>query len=204
MRFWQLDIADRIINGYENQNRAKIPDIPHSGYATLSILTNYFEMYGKYYSGYIEKESNSRYFFEKGFNLIANELGWYKEFSYTKEQLETIQEVVEKRTGMKIMLEIKGIKESPLIKELYKNVRCGLYHIGMTLGNIRTSHIFLSSFVLMLSGDKDDCVLYINPHILPKDLIRHLEYYETQLREPKNNELRDNFEKRFNLDNKPK
>lgn len=60
---WQIGVAKEIIQ----------KEIPHRGFALLQIVFSYFEMIGKYYSGYI-REDKSRYFFGKGVTATFPEI----------------------------------------------------------------------------------------------------------------------------------
>jgi len=96
---WQLGIADQIANGDPATGR---PAIPHSGFAVLSIVVNYFEIIGKFRLGYDSTGMSERHF----------DVG--------------ARDVLEKVTDVRIEWFDR------IIERLYEPIRCGLYHAGMT------------------------------------------------------------------------
>ena len=84
----------------------------------------------------------------------------------------------------------------PVLDALYDGGRCGLYHAGMTDSRI------------MLTGELDSAMgfdpargmLIINPHLLVPALLANLGAYIDELRNPANEELRTNFETRFDFE----
>lgn len=65
---WQIGIAKKIIQH----------EIQHRGFALLHIILSYFEMIGKYSSGYI-KDGASRINFKKGMRMTFPEIGLEEE-----------------------------------------------------------------------------------------------------------------------------
>ena len=89
---WQIGIAKKIIQH----------EIQHSGFALLQIVFSYFEMMGKYLSGYVgDRESKAN--FHRGVKATFSEIGPEGEI---------------------------------FLNTLYKSVRNGLYHLGMTKINV--------------------------------------------------------------------
>ena len=159
---WQLEIADVIINGGKDFEGNHVKEIKGSGFAVRHILLNYFEMIAKYIDGYIG-EGKSKYYFSEGVKSVFPEL-----------------------------IEIdQGLKKN-LLKILYEDGRCGLYHGGMT-----ESQIALSAEFPPLGIDSKMNVLLINPHKLSQELLIHFNEYINKLKNPNNNDIRENFEKRF-------
>lgn len=79
-----------------------------------------------------------------------------------------------------------------VLNDLYDKARSGLYHAGITgVGFLITAN---TSHVLEVHG-KD--LLVLNPHILVPALNLHLSMYVSDLRNPKNTQLRKCFECRF-------
>ena len=79
-----------------------------------------------------------------------------------------------------------------LLNKLYEEVRCGLYHGGITGPNI------------MLTGEYDAAIVFsrdekvvINPDKLVPALQQHFQSYIRELRDSRNQSLRGNFEARF-------
>ncbi|MFH2039357.1 MAG: hypothetical protein ABIJ65_07970 [Chloroflexota bacterium] len=151
---WQIGIAKKIIQ-YE---------IQHSGYALLQILFSYFEMLGKYRSGYVGN-FKSRINFHKGVKAT--------------------------------FLEEIGAEEEIFLTTLYKSVRNGLYHLGMTKINV----ILRCDIPGSISFNSENKTLTICPDHLVNDIDIRFQDYVTELRNSKNIELRNNFESRFDFDN---
>lgn len=80
---------------------------------------------------------------------------------------------------------------------LYAGGRCGLYHMSMTGKGIAISGNPPSAIAYSPEGTE----IIINPHRLPAELNLNLKKYCNDLRNPANNGLRDNFQKRFDRDN---
>jgi hypothetical protein len=150
---WQLGIAKKIIQH----------EIQHSGFALLHIVFSYFEMIGKYSSGYIGNEA-SRSNFKKGVRLTFPEI---------------------------------EAEEEKFLNILYKSVRNGLYHLGMTKINVVLRCDIPGSF----GFNSEKSLLIICPDRLVQDLDIRFHTYAAELRNPQNVELRKNFEARFDYDN---
>ena len=61
---WQIDIAKEMVRQIETTTR---PDVMnHAGYAVLSVLTSYFEMYWQYKQG-VSSDHQSAHYFALGF-----------------------------------------------------------------------------------------------------------------------------------------
>jgi hypothetical protein len=158
--------ADRV-KGWKLDIAQQCADnIPHSGFAVLDIVCSYFEMIAKYQDGFTNdgKIGTSEKYFRKGFENVFPNLS------------DPPPEVREK-----------------ILKKLYKDVRCGLYHAGITGPNIELSGDFNFSVKFVSPPDK----VQINPHRLVPDLERHFQSYIRQLRDHKNEDLRKKFEARF-------
>lgn len=199
VRYWQLEIADRIINGYEI-GEEKMPAIAHSEYATLSVLISYLEMYGKYYKGYTKDTKGARKHFVLGFNLIAEQLGWTRKVSIENKKEMRIKRNLERDMKKAVNLNFRSINNN-VGTSFYEEIRCGLYHIGMASRRVIIwDQPFPITMVETVYEGIDILLLFINPHLLPKALLNHLNIYEKQLRDPRNIVLRKNFEIRFNHD----
>lgn len=83
-----------------------------------------------------------------------------------------------------------------LLNILYFGARCGLYHGGMTDHRIVVTGEISYPMILDISEPR----LQINPALLVPSLKSHLSEYGSQLRNPDNEVLRRNFEKRFDFD----
>lgn len=156
---WQLEIANKVINGFKDDEGNSIKGIKDSGFGALSILFSYFEMIAKYRDGYCGT-GKTKVFFKQGFDMVFPELT--KDFPW-------------------------------LTKKMYYNVRCGLYHHGMTEADI-----------ILKGGEPPITVLgdrkvILNPHELVLKLKNHFEEYIAE--RGKDIKFQSNFEKRFDTDN---
>lgn len=105
---WQLDIADKCINGQKDeQGNEIVAPIKHSGFAVLYIVSSYFEMIAKFQDGFADKGC-SKYYFKKGVLSVLDSL---RNHSHQDE----IDQVLDL---------------------LYDGVRCGLYHAAFTGQNV--------------------------------------------------------------------
>jgi hypothetical protein len=83
---WQLDIADKVINGIKDNNGKVVAEIKDAGFAALNIVLNYFEMISKYKNGYVHDEKTSTDCFIEGFKMVFPEfddLPWLPAKVYT-------------------------------------------------------------------------------------------------------------------------
>ena len=153
--------ADRV-TGWQLNIAQKCADIPHSGFAVLSIVFSYFEMIAKYQDGYKGVDKVQEYF-KKGFVDVYPTLS----------------------------NEPQDIREK-ILEKLYYDVRCGMYHNGITGPDIELSDFdFPVAFV-------SPSTIRINPHRLAPSLRQHFQSYIRQLRDHRNEGLRHKFEARFN------
>jgi hypothetical protein len=162
--------ADRV-NGWQLNIAQRCADnIPHSGFAVLHIVCSYFEMIAKYKDGFTKDSQRgiSGKYFRKGFDDVFPNL--------TEES--------------------SGNKERSL-KKLYNDVRCGLYHSGITGPNIALSN-FDDPIHFVASSDPSTDWVQINPQRLVFTLKAHFQLYIRELGDHQNSTLRDNFEVRFN------
>jgi hypothetical protein len=155
--------ADRVKGWQLDIAQKCAEDIPHSGFAVLHIVCSYFEMIAKFQDGFTG-EGKSPEYFSKGFNSVFPNLS--NQSPYLQEKL---------------------------LKKLYKDVRCGLYHAGGTGPNIELSGDF--NFPVAFTSPPDK--VKINPHRLVPELQQHFKSYIRQLRDSNNEGLRKNFEARF-------
>jgi hypothetical protein len=97
-----------------------------------------------------------------------------------------------------------GLSDNPMkdaaVNQLYDQMRCGLFHTGMTREQVRISNGYaLPVRVLMSSADKGWGVIEINPRLMLKAAEDHLSHYLMRLRDDKNTSLRDNFMKAWHM-----
>ena len=169
---WQIDVADVLINGCSGS--PGVPDIlphPHAGYAVLSILVSYFEAIAKFQDGFTG-EGCSKGYFKRGVRDVFPQLA------------EHPQCLVDEAND-----------------NLYRLVRCDLYHAAMTGTGVSISFGYPSPIAAVTDGKA--WVLKLNPRKWPKPLREHLCSYAGRLRDPSNARLRANFEKRFDYLQQP-
>ena len=104
---WQLDIADKCINGEKDPSGNIIRQpLTGAGFATLSIVLSYFEMIAKHRDGF-QNTGRSEHYFKEGVRSVFPILTTYP------------RRVVD-----------------DLLDALYKGTRCGLYHCAITNSKI--------------------------------------------------------------------
>jgi hypothetical protein len=165
---WRLSIADFLINGWKDNAGTTHPAIPEAGFAAVAILFTYFEPIGRYLDGDCS-EDKMGFFFKKGLHAV----------------FPSIREHANPRG-------VKSVEDM-----LWKAVRCGIYHAGMTRGGI-----FLTGDITSpIEVPSDYKVLAINPHLLVKAELAHLESYRMNLlRSGETSEVGARFVARFDYD----
>ena len=166
---WKLAIADALINGYTDATGSKHPGIPEAGFAAMDILFTYFEPIAKYVGGYVN-DNQSGDFFKKGVRLVFPDLNKQPD-----------------------------AKAAQFVEDtLWRAVRCGIYHSGMTKANIAIT----GEIPNPMSVQSDHKLLTINPHLLVKAETAHLEGYTNDLLQSgSGTQLSLNFLARFDDDN---
>lgn len=101
------------------------------------------------------------------------------------------------RKGVKATFPEIGADEEALMDILYKSVRNGLYHIGMTKINVQLRDDIPGS----IAFHAQKRLLAISPDRLVQDIDIRFHDYATELKDPSKTELRRNFESRFDYDN---
>jgi hypothetical protein len=87
--------------------------------------------------------------------------------------------------------------ENDLLKAFYKSVRNGLYHVGMTKSNVILDDSVQGSF----GYSHELNYIRISPDRFVEDIQIRFNIFTEELLNPKNVNLRENFEKRFDSDN---
>jgi len=86
------------------------------------------------------------------------------------------------------------------IDELYHQVRCGLFHIGITRGKVVLSGRFDRAVDLKVDNETGEVTrILINPHKFLDTIEEHFSSYVMRLRDPREKFLRENFDKAWNL-----
>jgi len=168
-RVWgsQLHVAELAINGGRNHEQTEdVSALPHSGFATLHILLSYFEMIDRYKRGDIGEAAPGKAF-KRGVQMVFPDIG---------KSPHTVT--------------------NPFLQKLYKDARCGLYHMSMT-----RSGIGIWNQGEAIAYDDKQNVILINPHKLAPALTNHFADYIQRLNNPSETVLRKAFESRFDHDN---
>jgi hypothetical protein len=87
--------------------------------------------------------------------------------------------------------------EKALLDTFYRNIRNGLYHVGMTRPNVLIFDGIPGSF----GFHEESGALVISPDRFVEDILIRFEHFASELRNPENQELRINFVARFDSDN---
>lgn len=135
--------------------------INHSGFAVLQIVTSYFEMIAKFDTGFTRNGRSEEYFKKGVYDIFPG-------FSTLSPSL-----------------------QNTILKRLYKDLRCGLYHSGTVGPSIMIDPNALVPF----SGNNNTII--INPRIVISGIRQHFQTYIQQLRDPHNSVIRTKFEARF-------
>ena len=160
----KIDVFEDRVEGWQLGVAQHLLDhYPHSGFAVLSIATSYFEMIAKYRCGYVGTGDSKRYF-KEGVYWV-----WPPLHQYPTQ------------------------KANKLLSKLYEEVRCSLYHGGLTGPSIMLTGE--AQAPIELSADHQRMV--INPHLVVPQLRNHFQMYVSRLRDHAEPELRSTFEARF-------
>lgn len=173
---WYLEIADRIINGWQGQDGEHYIQGVHpstlepthhiadAGWAALHIAINYFETIRFYQTADKQEYPGDR--FQAG-----------------------VKEVFPDEDGVETLAEI-----------LYKNVRSGLYHA--IAKNPRKDHIVRLDHpddINCFHRDEINRTWIIDPHNLIRHLRGHLNDYVSKLQDPAETDARRLFEMAFDM-----
>lgn len=161
---------DRIRGWFHDQARILEKASDHCGYVLLMVAISYIEGHAMFLRGESSK-GKSQVFFNIGFKDVFK---------------------CENKPPL--------ANEDEVIKEIYDQVRSGLFHHGMTKGKVRLSGEYDKSIHIRLrSGTSDVLVIELNPHRMLDTIEQHLSRYVCRLRDPKEKELRQNFEEAWKL-----
>ncbi len=183
---WPINVKIEIfaarVNDWGFDIARKLKDEQHGGYARLSIVLSYFEMMGKYETGYrkdIEDFKNQKSHrsspdhFWKGVEAVGHFAKWPQQ-------------------------DITKLKDW-----LWRALRCGLYHSGMSRHGMWVSESLHEVYVF---ENEDD--LFMAPNALVNLLSSHFDDYIAELRQAsveqkergKRSNRLDKFEKRFDAE----
>lgn len=173
---WPLSLDDKItvfvdrVRGWQLQVAKEVAEqVPRSGHAVLSIIMSYFEMYAKFEAGFTRMGSSKEYSL-RGIEAVLGEF-------YPAPRGDPA-------TGRRAAT------------RLYEDVRCGLYHAGLSQGQVWLADEPMGTRPIMWVNQ----AVNINPRQLVEHVRIHLESYVARLQDPSEVELRHNFEARFDFD----
>jgi hypothetical protein len=152
---WQLGVAAEMATR----------QIPDRDLAVLHIVTSFFEMFSKYYSGSLDR-TNSRQHFKRGVRLAFPAV---------------------------------APEEQTFLDSLYDHVRNGIYHVARPASNV----IIAKDAPGSIGYNAESGMIMLNPDILVEDLRICFASYAETLRDPRQLQLRSNFQRRFDADNHP-
>jgi hypothetical protein len=135
---------------------------------------------------------------DSGFAALAV-LGSYPEmmWQYRNGQLskgKSRQAFCEEMTRIYPLFDLKYPQNKDALDRIYDEVRCGMYHSGITKKRVALSGSFNSAIEIALDGS-----VKVNPHLWPEDFRQYLYNYIAQLRDTRNEDLRQKFETRFGM-----
>lgn len=155
--------GDRVL-GWQLVPAQELADkVPHSGFAVLHIVMNYFESIAKFRYGNRSTKESGKYF-RLGFEWVFPEI------------CAQIPNKAERRA---------------ILDSMYSKIRCGIYHAG-----IPGMGIVLTGGLPGAMEIRQEAIV-INPHKIVDPLKNHLSNYLREIRNPANENLRKNFECRF-------
>ncbi len=100
--------------------------------------------------------------------------------------------------GMRRIFDKANVPE-PILKSYYDQIRCGLFHDGMTKKNVVISGDFPSPISYTGNQNGQNSVIRINPHKFSDKIKEDFEKYISELKS--DTELIKNFETRWRLEN---
>lgn len=135
----------------------------------MLIILSYVEGHAIFYKGE-DSDRKSKAFFRDAFKAI---------FPLRHEKIEILDKAID---------------------ELYQQVRCGLFHTGMIGEKVILSGDFSSSFNITMDETLNDFLqIQINPHKALDEIENHFAHYIMRLRDPGEEQLRENFNKAWKL-----
>ena len=140
-----------------------------AGFVILMVCLSYVEAYAIFYNGQDSKSKSERFFCD-GIKAIFPVSGGNAE------------------------LQDKGYQE------LWVQMRNGLFHTGMTREKVVPSGDFKAPIAVTMHIETQSPVrIEVNPHLMLGAIEDHLSRYTMRLRNPDEVELRENFNKAWNL-----
>jgi hypothetical protein len=160
---------DQIRGWFHDQARILEKTSDHAGYVLLLVAASYIEGYAVFRRGQ-DSRGQSKEFFRDAFKDICPLDG----------QAQALIDAA--------------------IDELYYQVRCGLFHLGVTRRKVVLSGQLKDPVRIELDSRTGRVVrIHVNPHKLLDTIEEHLSSYVMRLRDPAEQELRENFDTAWNL-----
>lgn len=104
------------------------------------------------------------------------------------------------RDAFKRIFQISGEESKArddAIDQVYSELRCGLFHTGMTRSKVLISNSHNTSVTL------ENSLIFVNPRLMLEVAQSHLSHYLMRLRNPEEKSLRENFQKAWKLRMEP-
>jgi hypothetical protein len=162
---WRLRIAE------------KVEPIQDAGYAVISILFAYFEMFAQYATGVSSKMSPSAAFQSPSAAFQSPSAAFQSPSAAF-------------RKGVRFVYPARNFTDYQL-DTIYDRVRCGMFHNGYTKFGTLISRDFPEAIDIV-----NDTVR-VNPHKLRPDLLTHFTQYIATLKDDTKKDERAKFEKIF-------
>ncbi len=173
---WFLNHAQRLLETEISENG----DFKRPGeYAAMMLACSQLEGFQKYREGNLEI-GDSEVYFKKALLKIF--------FNYEDEKLERLEN------------NLQAVKNENVegLFELYRYLRCGLFHAGFTDGKVYLNYSNPNAFEVAHDDDSNEGTrVIINPRMFVEKIIKYYEDYVEELRNRHNETLRDMFEKRW-------
>ncbi|MFA5031681.1 MAG: hypothetical protein WC614_01555 [bacterium] len=158
-----INVFEDRVNGWQIDIAKQCGSIPNAGFGVLHIILSYFESIAKFREGYVNNRASMKYF----------KLGIMK--------------------AIPQLSKLSSTKSNDVVNTLYSEMRCALYHAGMT-----GRGILITQDINEAISIESRCI-YINPANLVEAAQQDFDMYIKELRDPKNIQLRTNFRKRFKI-----
>jgi len=102
------------------------------------------------------------------------------------------------KKGLQLVFPDISSREQAFMESLYSDVRCGLFHVCRPGSNV----IIQDSAPGSIGFNDEHGMIMISPSNLFRDISMFFEEFSKALRDPQNIKLRQNFERRFDHDNR--
>jgi hypothetical protein len=180
----KVDNFDTRVAIYEDQVRGWFIDQArilekasnHGAFVLLLVALSYIEGHAIFYKGE-DSKGKSKPFFRDSFKSI------FPTYKSGPESLELNSDLVD-----------------TAIDELYDQMRNGLFHTGMIRAKVILSGDFDAPFRFVVHPESKDIVqIGVNPHKMLEAIENHLSQYLMRLRDPEETQLREQFDRAWNL-----